>query len=392
MPPTLHPFFVTCEPGAEGALRRELVNLRIRGPKGARAGVFFRGTFEEGMRICLHARTAMRVLLELAAFDASSVESLYEAVYELPWQDHLGADHTFAVRAQVSGSAAFTNSQFAALKAKDAIVDRLRVQLGRRPNVDPRDPDLQVALHVNGTQGRLFLDLAGAPLHRRGYRVSMTEAPLKETLAASVLALGNVSPEAPFLDPMAGSGTLAIEHALRARHKAPGLDRSFGFERWPSLTMRSEWTSMKEAARAAVLPRAPAPIWVRDHDPAALEALRENAAAAGVLGDLQVETAALSRLTAPAPQGTLCTNPPYGERLDRGTSGHDDVARDLALALHRVWGWAAVVLVPDPLFARTLTVRPAFSHRLWNGGLEVRLMRFELGTAAATDDRKARDS
>ncbi len=370
---------MTCEPGAEGALRRELVQLRVRGPKGARAGVSFRGTFEEAMRTCLHARTAMRVLWQLAEFEAPTAEALYEGTRSIAWHEHLDAKHTFAVKAQVSGSQTLLNTQFAGLKVKDAIADALRDHIGERPNVDAKDPDVQVALHINGVQARVFLDVSGEPLHRRGYRVAMTEAPLKETLAASILALGNVDANEPFLDPMAGSGTLAIEHALRARQIAPNLHRGFGFERWPSQGHQSLFAQMRTEARDQILHKAPAPIFARDVSPEAIAALKQNAAAAGVLNDLQIGTAALSQLTAPTPTGTLVTNPPYGERLERAARQTRDISRELAVAFHRLWNWNAVLLCPDPSFAKALALEPEFSHRLWNGGIEVRLMRFALG-------------
>ncbi|MDX2023177.1 MAG: THUMP domain-containing protein [Deltaproteobacteria bacterium] len=389
---TLFPFFVTCELSAEGALRRELVELRIRAPKGARGGVSFRGTFEEGMRVCLHARTAMRVLLELADFQAPNAQALYEGTRTVAWHEHLTDKQTFAVKAQVSGSDTLINSQFAGLKVKDAIVDALRDKLGQRPNVDPQEPDVLVALHINGTHARLFLDLSGEPLHRRGYRVAMTEAPLKETLAAAILALGNVPTDEPFIDPMAGSGTLAIEQALKARRIAPGARRRFGFQRWPSEALRANYPAMLENAKAEALSHAPAPIWARDVDPQAISALRQNALAAGVGNDIEYAVANLGSLTAPAPHGTLCTNPPYGERLERNARQTRDISRELATAFHRLWGWNAVLLCPDPSFVRALTIQPEFSHRLWNGGIEVRLMRFALGTRPASASQTEQDS
>jgi len=378
--PTLYPFFVTCEPSAEGALRRELVELRIRAPKGAHGGVSFRGTFEEGMSVCLYSRTAMRVLLELAEFDAPDANALYDQVRALPWGDHLDARHTFAVKAQVSGSETIINSQFAGLKVKDAIADALREKFGERPNVDPKEPDVLVALHIAGTRARVFLDLSGEPLHRRGYRIAMTEAPLKETLAAAILALGKVDTNQPFLDPMAGSGTLAIEHALKARQIAPGLRRRFGFQNWPNKTLSQHFDSMVQYAKAQALSEAPAPIWARDIDPQAISALRQNATAAGVVNDIQFSVANISELNAPSTTGTLVTNPPYGERLERTARQTRDISRELATAFHRLWGWDAVLLCPDPSFVKALGMQPEFSHKLWNGGIEVRLMRYALGS------------
>jgi putative N6-adenine-specific DNA methylase len=390
-------FFATCAKGTEGALRRELSGLRLAAVRGERGGVSFDGELEAGMRACLHARSAMRVLLELASFPAPSAEALYEGVRGVSWQEWLSVRSTLAVEATV-GSSAITHSGFAALKVKDAVVDTLRDALGARPDVDPKDPDVRIVLHLNRDQAALSLDLAGAPLHRRGYRAAMTEAPLKETLAAAALLLAGVEPALPFVDPMAGSGTLAIEHALRARRIAPGLSRAFGFQRWPAYRggPQSLWDRMKAEARAAVLPRAPAPILARDGHPRAIEALRRNAAAAGVLGDLAIERADARELEPIAAEGTLVSNPPYGERLGgKGRPGASDeppspgqaaVAekklagfyRGLSEMLARHQGWTAVLLSGNPHLQRAIPIRPEVDHRLWNGPLEVHLLRYRI--------------
>ena len=220
-------FFATCAKGTEGALRRELAALRLHGVRGDRGGVSFEGPLEAGMRACLHVRTAMRVLLELSRFPAPDAAALYEGARAVAWLDWLDVRTTLAVEATVA-SETITHSGFAALKVKDAAVDVLRERLGARPDVDPKDPDVRIVLHLARDEAVLSLDLAGAPLHRRGYRAITTEAPLKETLGAAMLLLGGVDSKLPFVDPMAGSGTLAIEHALRARRIAPGLGRAFG--------------------------------------------------------------------------------------------------------------------------------------------------------------------
>src|SRR5260221_14009485 len=200
-------FFVTCPRGTEGALRRELVGMRIGSPKGDRGGVWFDGPLLMAMGVCLRARTAVRVLLRLAEFEVRDAQGLYAAARAVDWRAWLTARSTLAVDANVKDNPALTHSGFAALKVKDAVVDSLRDALGARPDVDVKRPDVSIVLHVAGGQGALFLDLAGDPLHRRGYRVAMTEAPLKETLAAAVLALGGVPVDRPFVDPMAGGGT-----------------------------------------------------------------------------------------------------------------------------------------------------------------------------------------
>ncbi len=383
-------FFATAAKGTEGALRRELSGLRLAGVRGDRGGVFFEGELEAGMRACLHSRTAMRVLVELARFPAPSAEALYDGVRAVEWQEWLTVRTTLAVEATI-GSSAITHSGFAALKVKDAVVDRLRDALGARPDVDPKDPDVRIVLHLHRDEATLSLDLAGAPLHRRGYRAAMTDAPLKETLAAAVLLLGQVDPRLPFVDPMAGSGTLAIEHALRARRIAPGLGRAFGFQRWPAYRggPQSAWDRMKAEAAAAALPKAPAPILARDGHPKAIEALRRNAAAAGVAGDLVIEKADARDLAPIAAEGSLVSNPPYGERL----GGGDDPApaasavatkklagfyRGLAEMIARHAGWSVVLLSGNPLLPKAIPLRPEVDHRLWNGPLEVHLLTYRV--------------
>ncbi len=385
-------FFVTCARGTEGALRRELVALRIGSPRGDAGGVWFEGPLRMGMAVCLHARVAVRVLLQVADFPAATTDQLYDGARAVDWTAWLSTKSTLAVHASIrtpevgQGAApgGLNHSRYAALKVKDAIVDTLRDKLGARPDLNPKDPDVGLVLHVAGDRARLFLDLAGEPLHRRGYRVAMTDAPLKETLAAAVLALGGVRADEPFVDPMGGSGTLVIEQALAARDIAPGLARTrFGFERWPAFTdeHRRAWRELHDEARAREAAGragpAPAPIVYADVAADALAAARRNAGAAGVTADIQfaqADVATVGDLCRRWPQGTVCTNPPYGERL---------AERDLAALYRRMAGalgripWPVVILSGNPLLAREMRVKPRVSHRLFNGPLEVRLLRYE---------------
>ena len=352
--------------------------LRIRAPRGDTGGVSFAGSFEDGMKVCLWSRVAMRVLLEVAAFPAPHAEALYAGARAIPWTDHLDTRTTFAVSASVQDNQHLRHSGFAALKVKDAVADALRERLGARPDVSTEDPDVALFLHLRGPEARLFLDLAGEPLHRRGYRVAMTEAPLKETLAAAVLALGRVDPALPFVDPMAGSGTLAIEQAMAARRLAPGLERSFGFQRWPRFATGPDriWASLVKTARQSALPAAPAPIIARDLAPEAIAAARRNAEAAGVARDITFQTGDIGDLAITAPAGTVCFNPPYGERL--APADLDELYRNISRRLRRMPGWAAVILNGNPLLARAMGGQPELSHKLWNGPIEVRLLRYRL--------------
>ncbi len=371
-------FFVTCAKGTEGALRRELVNLRIHAPRGATGGVSFEGSLDEAMKVCLWSRVAMRVLMELGSFPASDADELYAGTRALDFRPFFGAATTLAVSATTQDSPNLHHSGFAALKVKDAVVDALRDGRGSRPDVNPKDPDVSIVLHLRGSQASLFVDLAGEPLHRRGYRVAMGEAPLKETLAAAVLALGRVPAEQPFVDPMTGTGTLAIEHALMARNVAPGLNRRFGFERWADRDHASAFARMKEEARAAMLPKAPCPILARDIDVPALEAARRNARAAGVERDIAFEAADVGSLSMGEPAGVVCMNPPYGERLPGPAVSLDKLYETIARTLDRMHGWTAVILCGNPLLARYMRRQHQISHKLWNGPLETRLLVYQL--------------
>jgi putative N6-adenine-specific DNA methylase len=400
-------FFATCAKGTEGALRRELAGLRLHAVRGERGGVSFEGPLDAGMKACLHVRTAMRVLLELTRFPAPDADALYEGARAVDWTEWLTVRTTLAVEASVTSSA-ITHSMFAALRVKDAAVDVLRERLGARPDVDPKDPDVRIVLHLARDEATLSLDLAGEPLHRRGWRAATAVAPLKETLAAAVLLLGGVDPELPFVDPLAGSGTLAIEHALRARRVAAGLGRAFGFQRWPAYRggPQSAWDRLREQARAEALPRAPAPILARDLHPKSLEALDRNARAAGVLADLRVERGDARELEPSAEAGSLVMNPPYGERLMGGRGGGDGRGpaerrgpprgerpagdarvvekklagfyRGLAEMIGRHHGWTAVVLSGSPLLEKAIPLRPEVDHRLWNGPIEAHLLKYRV--------------
>ena len=373
-------FFVTCARGTEGALRRELVVRRIHAPRGATGGVSFDGTMEDGMKVCLWYRVAMRVLLELGSFPAGDADSLYAGARAADLGRFFGSKTTLAVTATTHENPELHHSGFAALKVKDAVVDALRDRMGHRPDVDVKDPDVSLVLHLRGNDARLFVDLAGEPLHRRAYRVAMGDAPLKESLAAAVLALGGVRADQPFIDPMTGTGTLAIEHALASRNLAPGLHRAFGFERWADRSHLPIFARLKQAAQEAGLAQAPCPILARDVSTTAIQAARRNAQAAGVAEDIQFEVADIATLVSRDPPGAICMNPPYGERLPGPAPEQplDQLYATIAQALDRMRGWRAAILCGNPLLAHAMRRKYEISHRLWNGPLEARLLVYRL--------------
>ncbi len=361
-------FFVTAAKGTEGAVRDELKSHRFRGVRAERGGVVFEGGLGEGARACLELRTGMRVLLFVARFDAPSEAALYDGVREVDWSEHLSERTTLAVRA-TTRSSRLTHSQYVAQKTKDAIVDRLRDDLGSRPDVSRDDPDALVSVHLAKDVATIYLDMSGEPLFLRGYRTVPFGAPLKETLAASMLFLSGWA-QAPdeLVDPMCGSGTIAIEAALIARKIAPGLvtKRRFGFERWASFDEEGaralrEITELARA-RASSVGAAP-PIRGSDLDPRAVEASQKNAQRAGVRVDFAVADA--RALTSRRPL-TVVTNPPYGERL----ALDEDALRDVGRALVRLPDARLALLLGHPHMLDLVPRRADKVITVMNGDIE----------------------
>ncbi len=355
-------YFAPCPAGVEPFLADELRRLGIRGVRPQRSGVLFTGGVAEGLRALYWTRLASRVLLTLASVDASSAEALYDGVRELRWEDHMTADGTLAVDAGGTNDA-LRNTQFTAVKVKDAIADRFRDLSGGRPSVDVRDPDLRINVAVRSGKATISLDLAGQPLHKRGYREQgiQVEAPMKETLAAAVLEAAGwreiAEADGAFLDPMCGSGTLAIEAALMAAEIAPGLIRpSHPVQRWLGFDAEA-WARMvsdAERRREAGLSRLPV-ISASDHDPRAVDIARRCAARAGLEFLIDIERRDIAELEPPsdATPGLIATNPPWGERLsDRAEL--PALYSALGSRLGAFEGWRLAVVSPDPALAKGL--------------------------------------
>lgn len=366
-------FFATAAKGTEPAVRDELRELRFRGVRADRGGVHFQGPLDEGFRACLELRTASRVLLELAAFEAPGGDALYEGVAAVDWSMAVSPRTTIAVRASCRSSA-LTHSQFIAQKTKDAIVDQLRARQGARPSVDLEDPDVVVSVHLAKDRATVYLDLAGDPLHRRGWRAQAGEAPLKESLAAAMLRLGGWDRARPLVDPMCGSGTIAIEAALWARDVAPGLGRArFGFERWAShgAAAAARMSELRDRARARVRTTGPRVV-ASDVDPRAVALAQANARLAGV--PLETAVRALRDLAPTSPPAHVVTNPPYGERLPAERA----FLRELGDAFQRLAGHRVTMLAGSPALLRAVPRRAEKELAVWNGAIECRLATFEI--------------
>jgi putative N6-adenine-specific DNA methylase len=367
------PFFATAAKGTEGALRDELKELGLPKVKASRGGVHFGGELSDAVRACLHSRIAVRVLERQGSWVAPDADALYERVRGVAWERVLDARRTLSVDAQIKETAV-TSSAFAAQRVKDAIVDRLRERAGARPDVDKRDPDVRVSLHWVRDHATLSLDVGGAALHTRGYRLDAGTAPLKETLAAAILRLCGWDRRTPLIDPMCGAGTLAIEAAQWAQGIAPGLARPrFGFERWVSHddVQRRMLAELRERARADTREHQAPPILARDSDTDALARARANAKRAGV--KLSLGQADVRAIEPEHQRAFVVTNPPYGERLSTEAS-----AAELARAFARLRGHRICVLCHERALPRAIRARPVVEHALWNGPLECRLFCWEM--------------
>lgn len=370
-------FFATTAKGLEDVLADELRGLGLAGVTPGNGGATFTGRSVDGWRACLWLRTANRVLQPIASFPCDSPEALYDGVRAVSWEEHLTPRMTLAVDANLRDSV-ISHSLFAALKTKDAIVDRLRDHCGQRPNVDAKDPDLRINLHLARNHCTLSLDLAGSGLHRRGYRRDPTVAPLKETLAAGLVQLTGWNGETPFVDPMCGSGSLPIEAALQAAHIAPGLlSPTFGFQRWRDFDATA-WAQILEEAQQARRPLPANHIFGSDRDKRAVDLARRNAEASGFGPDIRWFSSDFAHLEKPAAKGTLICNPPYGERLGdvEALVGFYGKIGD---TLKQRWsGWTAWVFTGNLDLAKRIGLKPSRRIVLFNGPIECRLLKFDL--------------
>ncbi|EIM03034.1 23S rRNA (guanine(2445)-N(2))/(guanine(2069)-N(7))-methyltransferase [Rhodanobacter thiooxydans] len=379
-------YFATCPKGMEYLLRDELAALGALDVREALAGVHFTGTLETAYRACLWSRLASRMLLPLAEFDAADDDALYRGVQAIDWSQHLAAHATFAVDAGTALSK-LTHSQFIGLRTKDAVVDQFRQRDGSRPDINTDEPDIRINLRLRRDRATVSLDLAGTPLHRRGWREEQGEAPLKENLAAAMLLRAQwpavYAAGGALLDPMCGSGTLLIEGALMAADVAPGLRREyFGFLGWQQHDI-ALWRSLLDEAkqRAEAGLRALRPCFFgSDADPRMVQTAKRNAQQAGVAGFFTLDRQDMAH-AAPPPgvaHGLVITNPPYGERLgDRAEM--PKLYRALGDTLRqRFTGWRAAVLAGDLELGRAMQLHADKRYALYNGALETVLLTFDL--------------
>jgi 23S rRNA (guanine2445-N2)-methyltransferase / 23S rRNA (guanine2069-N7)-methyltransferase len=373
-------FVATCSRGMEPVLEAELRELGLSRVRRLRGAVVFGAGLEEGYRALMWSRCASRILAEVSRFPCWSPDALYAGVGDIDWAEHIASDGTLSVDF-VGGSEAIRHNMFGARITKDAIVDQLRHRFGRRPDVDVEDPDVRVNVHLDGRNATVSIDLAGVALHERGFHRAAGPAPLRETLAASLLRMagwhGDGAVGRGFCDPMCGSGTLLIEAGLVARDVAPGLSRRrWGFDFWKGHNPEI-WDRLVAEARDRKRAGAERDVVIRggDIDPEMVRLARQNVSAAGLNGTVEIAELDVAHAEPPpGPAGVLVTNPPYGNRIGDG----DEVIQLMGVLgdvlRRRFLGWGAWILVGSPEQARGIGLRPAARHPVWNGPLDTRLL------------------
>jgi putative N6-adenine-specific DNA methylase len=375
-------YFAVCPRGLEAALADELERLGASSVRPESGGVSFAGTPETGCAANLHSRLASRILWQVGRRGYTTEQHLYDATQDIRWQDLMSAQQTLRVDVTASKSP-LASLEFAMLRIKDGIVDRLRQLTGERPSIDRQSPDVRVFAYLDARTVTLYIDLSGEPLFKRGWRADKGEAPLKENLAAGLLALSGWTPDVPLFDPFCGSGTIVIEAATIATRRAPGLNRSFAFERLANFDRRA-WARLQQRAREAVDDSAATLIVGADISTRVIDQARANAHLAGVgalLADGRLQLVASDARTAEAPaeHGMIISNPPYGEQSAPRSSTVPKMMGEVGDRLKAAFpGWHAWFLTADRELPRQMRLAETRKPVLYNGALECRFFRFEL--------------
>jgi putative N6-adenine-specific DNA methylase len=408
--------FLPCAAGVEDYLLPEA--QRITGLPDAsvhkrRGGVQLEASWRDAMLLNLHSRLAQRVLVQLSYTEYRNEQDLYRAASEVAWEIWFTPKQTIKVEVTAQHSP-LTSLNFAALKIKDAVCDRFRDKQGVRPDVDTTWPDVRIYAHLTTDSLTLYIDTSGEPLFKRGWREDKGEAPLKETLAAAMLAASGWAEGQgdllPLYDPCCGSGTIAIEAAQIACNIPPGMQRRFAFEKMLPFQAHV-WAAIKSEASSHIVkpePGAKALVYGSDVSHRMVDFAQRNAQRAGVDDVIEFRGGdALQRLPPIDVPGVMLVNPPYGERIavagvagaTQGGQGQRSGAREAAqtedggeffnqLATH--WkknyaGWTAWVLTPDLKLPGKMRLKESRRVPMWNGPLECRLFKFEMVKGSARE-------
>lgn len=378
--------------GLEDVLVNELMKLGARDIVPFKRGVSFTGDkgFMYKANLCL--RTALKVLVPIYSFTANNEHELYEKMKEYEWEELLNSDDTLAINATVN-SDEFNHSLYVSQKTKDAICDRFVDKFDVRPNVDLDRPTLRIYVHIFRNQVNVSLDSSGDSLFKRGYRVDIDTAPMKEVLAAGMVLLSNWQPHLPLIDGMCGSGTLGIEAALYANNIPPGVFREeFGFMKWHDYD-KELWDKIYESTINRIKDDMPS-IISSDIDIVPLEMAKRNGAVAKVDDVIQYEHLSFFDLMPTKPHGTILLNPPYDERIKMEDTNAfykqigDKLKKDFG-------GWTCWIISSNMEAIKSIGLHPSKKMTLFNASLECKLLKYEIYSGskkASKQDREKENS
>lgn len=372
-------FYAACTLGLEAVLADELRALGAGAVAERRGGASFEGDLALGYAACLWLRSAVRVQQELARGQVHGREDLYQLAASVDWSVSITHLQTLAIDGAVRDSFA-NDTRFPVLVVKDAICDQFRDHTGQRPSVERDRPDLPLKLVLQGSEAILYRDFGGPPLHKRGYREIQHKSPLNEATAAGLLLRTGWDRKAPLCDPLCGSATFLIEAAFLATDRAPGLGRSFAFERWRDVDLDA-WRRLYDDAEARAL-RGAAQLPVlcgNDRHPGAMAIAAQAIEAAGFGGRIDLQRGDAADYQPPTRPGMVVTNPPYGERLQPDAGSAAASWHALGNFLHRQCAGAeAWVLCGEPLLSRELGLRSFAKVPVWNGPIECRWLGYRI--------------
>jgi putative N6-adenine-specific DNA methylase len=379
--------FASCPRGLEQALSDELSKIGLTGVQPAQAGCRFHGNWFDMWRANLHSRLATRILVQLAHGRVAREDDLRALALSVNWERWLGPEKTLRVDTSAIRSP-MQSLQFCNLLVKDSICDRLREKEGARPSIDTVRPDVRVHSFLAQDSATLYLDTSGESLFKRGWRLDKAQAPIRENLAAGLLAISGWQANQALLDPFCGSGTILIEAAWMALNIPPGINRPFAFERLRAHDPET-WQAMRKEATESIQTELPAPIVGCDLSQEALDAAKLNAQRAGLQPNtIQWLKSDARALAPPAQTGMIVTNPPYGERLDIDA----ELMPAWATELKRHYaGWQVNVISADQTLPGALRLKPKRRVPLFNGALDCRLFMFEM-VSADYDPKSKRDT
>ena len=362
-------FIATCKIGLESVVSLELKRLGIEVERVEDARVLFLGDYQTMAKACLWLRTAERVLMEVASFEARSFEELFQGVKAVSWRDYLKKDSFIHVNGKSAKSTLFSVSDCQRI-AKKAIVENLMAAY-RTERLPETGGEVIIEIGILRDVVTVALDCCGAGLSRRGYRTYNVAAPIAETLGAAMLLLSHYRGDRPLIDPMCGSGTMPIEAAMIARNQAPGLNRSFAAENWPFLDKKYFMQARKEAIDS--IRDIKLNILGSDIDERSIAICKKHAQKAGVMLSWAVKP--LKELKATEERGVIVCNPPYGERmLKKGEA--EGIIREMSAIFAPLKGWSKSIITPDQNFEQLYGEKANKRRKLSNGGMPCTLYQY----------------